>query len=110
MNKNFTNAIFAFGKVCYAMVVVPYEIVVAISGLVILTLMKIPKKWIKQEDIDVVEGLFLAAESVPLIIIGLDRIDLPENLQHLANGKEYLDVRGDFDRNWKKFKSWLKGS
>ena len=108
--KNFTNAIFAFGKVCYVMVVVPYEIVVAISGLVVLTLMKIPKKWINSNDIDAIEGLFLAAEAIPLLIIGLDRVDLPEDLQRLANGKECIDVKGDFEKHMTTFKQWLKGS
>lgn len=108
--KNFTNIIFNVCKVCYAMVMIPYEIIIVTIGLISIALMKIPKKWIKQEDIDAVEGLVLAAESVPLVIIGLDRIDLPEDLQRLADGKEYLDIKGDFDRNWRKFKTWLKGS
>jgi hypothetical protein len=108
--KNFTNIIFTFAKTCYMMVMIPYEIVIVTVGLISMALMKIPKKWIKQEDIDAVEGLFLAAESVPLVIIGVGRIDLPENVQNLVDGKECIDVKGDFDRNWKKFKQWLKGS
>lgn len=107
--KNFTNIIFNVCKVCYMMAVIPYEIVVVISGLVVMALMKIPKKCINSNDIDAVEGLFLAAEAIPLLIIGIEKVNLPEDMQKLAK-TECIDVKGDFEKHMATFKQWLKGS